>query len=954
MPRPERPLDGENTALTRFAADLRTLREAAGRPTYRQLSARAHYSTASLSEAAAGRKLPSLAVTLAFVDACGGDRAAWESRWSALAAELHTPSRMDAPDDAASPYAGLTCFEIEDVERFFGRDDEVTDLMKRLREQRFLGVFGASGAGKSSVLRAGLAARIREETPDRPVVVLTPGPHPIEECAVHLAKLTGGPVSAIRDELAAEPRNLHLRIRQTMAELGDEVELLLIVDQFEEVFSSCSDPGEREWFIEALLIAAGTSTSRTRVVLGVRADFFGHLGQYPRLVAALRDAQVLIGSMNADALREVVIRPAAAVNCTVETALVTRLVAEAAGHPGILPLLSHALRETWRHRGGMALTLAGYDRTGGIRYAISRTAEEVYTGLDPDRRTAARNLFLRLTATDDGVTDTRRRASLRELGDDAVTADVIDRLARARLLTVDKDSVELAHEALIRHWPRLRDWLTEDRDGLRVHRQLTTATDTWEALGKDESTLYRGMRLALALEWAERYETSMSPRERRFLQASKSIEIKCGRRLRQLVVVLSVLVLLAVTTTVFAVRAQQTATGQRNASQAQVVASQAIALYPTDPDLAVQLSLSAHRLAPTTHTREALLSTLPLAVISHPTEILSVAYSPDGRTLATANHDGSIRLWNLADPRKPVVVGVLTGHTSEIYSVTFSPDGRTLASGAFDRTVRLWNVAEVRRPLPAATLTGHTEAVKSVAFSPDGRTLASSSMDHHARLWDVADPARPTELGTLDADAEALFSAKFSGDGRTLATGGDDSTVRLWNVADPRNPTLSSTLTGHSQMVLAIAVSPDGHTLASAGDDQTVRLWDIAEPARPRPLATLTGHADGVYAVAFSSDGRTLASAGDDRTVRLWDVTDTRGPAGPVTLSSHTDAVESVAFSPDGRTLATASWDNTARLLDTNFAQAGARACEHVHGQITEEQWNRHFPDLDYAPPCTS
>ncbi|MFD8496560.1 helix-turn-helix domain-containing protein [Amycolatopsis sp. NPDC059657] len=953
MPRPERPIEGDDSALAWFAEDLRRLREKAGKPTYRQLSARAHYSAASLSEAAAGRKLPSLAVTLAFVDACDGDRAEWEARWRGLSAELSPSPGLPADiAGSAAPYAGLACFDVDDADRFFGRDTVVADVVKRVQEQRFVGVFGASGVGKSSVLRAGLVRRMRKDDPNRRVLVFTPGAHPIEECAVRLAELVGESVPELRAELALEPENLHLRIRQAMAGLGGDTELLVVVDQFEEVFSLCEDSAEREWFIDALVLAATSATSRTRVVLGVRADFYGHCGRHPSLVAALRDAQVLIGPMSPDELREAITRPAAAADCAVETALVTRLVAEATGHAGVLPLLSHALLQTWRSRSGMTLTLAGYDKTGGIQHAVSRTAEEVYEGLSPARQTAVRHLFLRLTAPGDGAPDTRRRVSRRELGTDEDTDAVVDRLARARLLTLDHEYVEVAHEALIRHWPRLRGWLDDDREGLRLHRQLTDATDTWESLGGDAGALYRGTRLTRALDWATRNDTALTPRERKFLQASRTVEIKTSRRLRQLVALLSVVSLVAVTATVFAVRAQRTATTERNAARAQIVASEAVTLYPSDPELAVQLSLAAHKMAPTTRTRESLLSTVPLAVVTHPSEVLTVAFSPDRRTLATGDDDHTVRLWNVADPRHPAPITTMAGHAAEIYSVVFSPDGRTLASAGFDRTVRLWDVTDTAHPALVATLTGHTEGIQSVSFSPDGRTLASASIDHTVRLWDVADPRHPSGLATLTGSHDSLAKAVFSADGTILAAGGKDRAVWLWDVSDLRNPVQLATITGHTQVIAAVSFSPAGRVLATAGDDQTVRLWDVSDPRHPAALATLTGHADGIYAVAFSPDGHTLVSAGDDRAVKLWDVSDPRHPVGLVTLSSHTDAVSTAVFSPDGRTLATGSWDNTTRLLDTDFQQAIDHACEHVRTPITEEQWDRYFPDVAYERPC--
>lgn len=316
MPRGERPLEGGDGVVVRFARDLRLLREKAGSPTYRELGARVHYSAASLSEAAGGRKLPSLSVTVAYVAGCGGDTGEWEARWRATAAEL-AASEVAEPDEGdddggRAPYVGLVAFQEEDADRFFGRDMLVTELLARLRQCRFLGVFGASGCGKSSLLRAGVTARLAadRDQDDLPVVVFTPGQHPIEECAVQLSRFLGESPGTLRDEFATDPRNLHLRIRQAVAGARTESDVVLVVDQFEELFTLCRDEQERTAFVDAVVTAATDPASRAQVVLGVRADFLGHCGQFPSLVTALRDTQVLVGPMSVEELRLAITGPA--------------------------------------------------------------------------------------------------------------------------------------------------------------------------------------------------------------------------------------------------------------------------------------------------------------------------------------------------------------------------------------------------------------------------------------------------------------------------------------------------------------------------------------------------------------------------------------------------------------------------------------------------------------------
>ncbi|MGW3649007.1 nSTAND1 domain-containing NTPase [Streptomyces sp. NPDC000878] len=979
------------------------MRRKAGNPPYRRLAEQAHYSISTLSSAASGQGLPTLAVTLAYVRACDGDVEEWERLWrevAVLLGEDHPAAGPEEEGDQPPPYAGLRSFREEDSEWFFGRERLLEELVGRLERQRFVVVIGASGSGKSSLLRAGLVPRL-EAAAATTVVVLTPGARPLEECAVRLGAMAGLMPGALYGELREAPENLGRLVRQITARPGAaDGELVLVVDQFEETFTLCQDAVERERFIEALVSAASAPGGRCRVALGARADFYAHCTHHAPLVEAMRDAQVPVGPMNLDELRRAVVQPARRAGLTIEGALLTTLIAQAHGQAGVLPLLSHALLQTWRRRRGNALTRDAFEAAGGLEGALARTAEEFYQELDAGRQQLARQVFVRLTALGDGTEDTRRPARLEEMdglagqtgqtglagtGDGGGPGDgngagtgggevraVLDLAARARLLTLDRERVELAHEALIRCWPRLHGWLTEDREATRTARRLTDAAQTWEALGREPGALYRGTRLALA---AGLDRTAMSVPEREFLdaglaaRAAEDAAVRRRSRFRRLGVgLLSVLLVLTTTTAALAVRAQRAADQQRDVVGSQRAAERAAALRGVNPALAAQLSLAAYHLSPTPEARGSVLSTFATPYATQLTgrqgAVTALAFSADGRVLVTGDADGTVRLQRVPDshrPADPVTPGRLGG---AVHTVAVSPDGRLLAAGGEDGTVGVWDIGDVRHPRLATRLPGDAGPVVGLGFAPEGRnrsrTLTTAARDG-IRVWHLSNPRQPRALATLDAGPD-ITAATFHRDGRTLATGHDDGAVRLWEPSesggrlrlrqlstvpgrtglpgeaggadwtDQATPTSqaspTTTPTAHTGPVNAMAFAPDGRQLATGGADFTVRLWDVGQAARPRQTQVLTTHTDAVNAVAFSPDGRRLATGGTDGTVRRWDAegdgVEGDGVEGDgdgsvreaAVLTGHTGSVRALAFGPGGHTLASGSEDQSTRLWD--------------------------------------
>jgi DNA-binding SARP family transcriptional activator len=438
---------------------------------------------------------------------------------------IETRVRDEAPAPGEPPYKGLEYFDLIDAPRFFGRDELVGRLAARVRERNFLAVIGASGSGKSSLVRAGLVPALvawKGPTGEYRVIVITPTARPLESLAVALTPAGGTPgdVASLIDSLAEDPRTLRLAIRTSVDQGGS----LLVVDQFEELFTECDDERERGAFIENLVDAAEKNGGAS-VVFTLRADFYGQCARYAALRDGLAANQEYIGPMTAPELRRAIEEPARRAGWEFEPGLVDLLLRDVGDEPGALPLLSHALLETWKRRRGRTMTLESYAESGGVHGAIARTAESVYNQrLTATERDVAKGIFLRLAAFGNEAQTTRRRVAIRDLAPSERQRPVVDQvlgiLAEARLVTIGAGTVEVAHEALIREWPTLRQWLNDDREGLRIHRHLSLASQEWDATGRAIGELYRGARLGQALEWNATAAAQPNALEREFLDAS--------------------------------------------------------------------------------------------------------------------------------------------------------------------------------------------------------------------------------------------------------------------------------------------------------------------------------------------------------------------------------------------------------------------------------------------------
>jgi WD40 repeat protein len=727
---------------------------------------------------------------------------------------------------------------------------------------------------------------------------------------------------------------------------------VLVVDQFEEIFTACQDEAERRSFIAALHAAAqcraggangqsGGPGPAALVVLGLRADFYAHALRYPEMVSAIQDHQVVVGPMTEAELRSVIVEPAHKAKLEIEDGLVEVLLRDLApaGYDrsadaqdaGVLPLLSHALLTTWDRARHGRLTIADYVATGGIEGAVARTAEEVYAELTPAQQDLARRTFIRLIHVADGTADTRRRVPLDELQPGEGDAEyVLDLFIGRRLITTDEHEAQITHEALLPAWPRLRGWIDADREGLRIHRQLTLAAEVWRDADCDPSALYRGGPLTAASDWTadQSHYEDLNVLERAFLTAStegRLAEVRAARRrtrrLQQLVAALTVLVLVTGFLTAYAFGQQASATSQRDLAISRQVAIEADQLRSADPALAMQLSLAAYRIAPTAEARTSLLEATggpPVTRLLGPAgaELNAVAYSPNHALLALGSANGTIQLWDVGGPGRPATLGppLAIPPPGSVTSLAFSGDGQTLIAGSTGATVTEWGLANPARPARLAVLRSTAAAsVKSVASSPDGQVVAASSGDR-VYVWNTASPQRtaglPASLATGTGQANAVA---VSPDGGTLAAVTSAGQVLLWRLRAGEGPQAIGTLQPprSAQALDAVAYSPDGRILAAAGNAGQIWLWTLAPGQRPVARHTaLTGSTGFIYALAFSPDGQFIAAGSADSNAYIWKLS-----SGLVTaVLPHPAPVLSVDFGDRGRALATADTDGAARI----------------------------------------
>ncbi len=865
-------------------------------------------------------------------DAPGADAFAGAARSALEPGAIAAPHRVDE----RNPYKGLRAFTETDAREFFGRGELIASLLARLREDgprsRFLAVVGPSGSGKSSVVRAGLVPAIRDRALGNPeeafVAEMFPGPHPMDELEAALLRIAVRPAPRLRDRLDAGSRGLLEAIGLV---LPGEGEAVLVVDQFEEVFTLTRDEREREQFLESLRVAAADPESRLRVIVTLRADFFDRPLLYPRFGELLAERTEAVPPLTPDELEQAIRGPAEGVGVRPEPGLVAEMIADVAHQPGALPLLQYALTELFERRDDDRLTLSAYRDIGGVAGALSARADRIYQGIDPPGRRATQQVFLRLVTLGEGRQDTRRRVARSELAALEVDMEAIDRVVdtfgRHRLLTFDREpatrepTVEIAHEALLRAWGRLRTWIDGAREDLRLGRVLSRAATEWRGSGEDPSFLMRGVRLEQFETWAGATDLAIGRLERAYVKASVEqrdrerteeglrrehevlIERRSTRRLRGLVAVFAAAALIAGSLTVVATNQSGRAEREARVAAARELAAAAVSNLEADPELSVLLAIKAVETTRSSdgtvlpEAEEALHRAVTASRLDLEVPQIGglVAWSPRG-VFVTEGPENSGTI-DIRDDETGDRVLAFEAHDGDINDVAFSPDGSRLASTGDDGRLMVWDASTGRL---ISSLSGSGSAW-GPSFSEDGSVVAAAWNQESNALGEVQvlDLSTDRVISTIPFDG--AIDTALSPDGKHLAVVGWWVMERIGAVFDVDTGEEAFSLNGPNCCTVpdsrGVSWSPDGRYVAATSED-TTRVFDADKGSLRH---TLFGHAGFVFSIAWSPDSSRLVTGGSDGTAKVWRIGAT-GVRELWSLSAREtrSGVVGVAFSPDG------------------------------------------------------
>jgi len=879
----------------------------------------------------------------------------------------------EADASLSCPYRSLFHFGPGDAEYFFGRESFVETLVQAIQTRNFIPLLGASGSGKSSVVFAGLVPKL-QQIGHWQFTYFRPGSDPFYGLAMALVPLYA--TNLDETERIFQSRQLATHLSQGdiyLADVFTQIQhnfpndrVLLIADQFEEIYTSCTKEATRQNFLNKLitgfpkgdeLIAVGAIAQSPRLLLTMRADFLGNALSYRPFADVLQSADLKLGPMNREELTDVIAKPVEKLGVAFEAELVERIIRDVEAETGSLPLLEFALTELWQRRQGNQLTHVAYTAIGEVQGSLARYADASYGKLSPVEQQQMRRVFIQLVRPGEGAEDTRRVATKAELGESNWA--LVKHLADDRLVVTNRnaaqlETVEVVHEALIRNWSELRGWMVTDRVFRAWQERLRGGMQHWQETKEDGGSLLRGAALVEAEEKLKERPDDLSDAERDFICQSlqaKELQEKetAARRRREIRTAWGITVgsLVAVVISSGFGWMAWNKTNEAALNQANSLGRYSQYLFGEGNEL--KAFFQAIRAGKTLQRQPAsdpeVMRALQTIIYQGSErnrlegQANAVSFSPDGKVLATSGNIGTVILWDVESGRE---LRTFVGHAGTVESVSFSPDGKTLATGSDDNTIRLWDVESGQE---LRTLQERTDVVKSVSFSPDGKTLATGSGNNTIRVWDVESGQELRTLSGGHVNPETILSVNsvsFSPDGKTLATSSDDRMVKLWNVESGQeirkfvgyygtfSPDGKTLATGSDDRMVKLwnvesgqeirkfvgyygTFSPDGKTLAAGSSDNTVKLWDVESGREIRTFQ----HADAVRNVSFSPDGKTLATSSDDNTVKLWNVESRR----EIRTFQHAPFLRSVSFSPDGKTLATGSSDNTVKLWDVEGGQ---------------------------------
>lgn len=849
-------------------------------------------------------------------------------------------SQLKNAEIGPNPYQGLLAFQEADGERFFGRDAQIQELWEKFHNLhknesaiRLLSIYGPSGSGKSSVARAGLIpALAKQPLPGRDrarVVVMVPGSHPLEALATVLARIATNDITPVAKtrEFASELKETNSEEKydglRRIADALPEIEikpLIILVDQFEEIFTLCENQSERDVFIANLLCTISESSKRVSAIITLRSDFLGATQKYPQLNQLISSQGFLVTAMSIESLRAAITKPAESAGHPLDQATVNLLIEQTEGREGALPLLQFSLTRIWAGltKGKKpAKTLA---EIGGVGGALAGEAQRIYESLSPNEQEVARRVFLGLVQLGEGTQDTRRRtkiASLTSYREQSVhVKKVIDRFAdrEARLISLSvsdgSETAEVSHEALLENWKRLREWLEHNREDIRFQRRLEETAQLWDSNGRPEGSLWRSPDLNRLEKFCDNAEKGnitlqMTDLQKAFYHAAMDAQEQERHRKRQSIVQKEKQTKRILRLSGFIGFLGLTAIGLGGLSIWRGIEIQ-------KSQIATLNNLSKAELASNNHL-DALVASVKAG--EQLQGMLSFTVPSDlYRATEAQLHQAVQRIWGYKH---------LKGHPGGAYTVSFSPDGKFIASGGLDKQVNLWNTSKQKLENDRVE---HEDRVTDITFSPNGKIIASASEDGEIKIWNI-DTGKKRSLGKKPKDNRVSRIA-FSPDGEIIASVSSKSkSIKFWHLKGEKT---ESKLNQYSNEVSRIAFSPDGEKIVSGSIDGKICLWEfINNKASSKPIFPCFFHSQNkkIRDIKFSHDGKIIASTSADETVKLWRLNNETFNNKPFNIfDKFGTTVNSITFSPCGEMIATANEDNTIKLLsieaqDTNMQE---------------------------------